>query len=97
MPSRRYRLRYLIALHQSSADNRVRVRLNSQHFFPTVDNYEAEIQWGLAFRRYCKCARAVRIDRVRASDWFLCERQNRAILATRYMSAYHSFSRRVDR
>src|SRR5271165_6244932 len=92
----RCRLRYLIALHQRAVDNRVRVRLKGQHFLPAVDNHEAEIQCGLAIRRYCKCALAVRIDRVRPCDWFLSERENRAVLATRDVSVYDSISRSVD-
>jgi hypothetical protein len=80
---------------QGSGDNRVCVRLNSKQFFTRIDNHEAEIQCGLAFRRYCNCALAVRIDRVRPCDWFISERENRAVLATRYVSPYHSISRSV--
>ena len=94
-PSRCSRLCYLIALHQSTADNRVRVRLNGQQFLPAVHNHEAEVHFGLLLRRYGSRAPAVRADPVRTRDWFLSER--RAILRTRYMSAYHSFSRRLDR
>src|SRR5450631_2706140 len=79
---------------QRTTHNRVGVRLDNQHFVPTVDNYEAEIQCGLAFRGYCSSAPAVRIDRVRPCDLF--EPVKLAILASRYVSAYHSFSRRVD-
>jgi hypothetical protein len=50
----RCRLRYSIVLDQGAYDSRVRVRLKGQHFLPAVDNHEAEIQCGLAIRRYCK-------------------------------------------
>jgi hypothetical protein len=81
---------------QGRGDNRLCVHLNRKHFFPTIDNHEAEIQCGLAFRRYCKCALAVRSDRVRPCDWFLSECEDRAVLATRYVSAYHAISRSVN-
>jgi hypothetical protein len=36
-------------LLQSTADNRVRVRLNGQHFLPAVHNHEAEVHFGSPF------------------------------------------------
>ena len=51
---------------------------------------------GLALRCYGGRARAVRGNSVRTGDGFLCERENRAILATGKMSADHSVSRSVD-
>ena len=46
-------------LLQGTADNRVRVRLESQNFRPAGHNQEAEIQSGLPLRRYGSRARAV--------------------------------------
>jgi hypothetical protein len=85
-----------VALYQSAADNRVCVRLNGQHFPPTVDNHEAEVQFGQPLWRYRSRARAVLIDRVGTGDGLVRERLIRAILGTCYVSAYLSFSRRVD-
>src|SRR5579862_24224 len=57
-----------VIAHQSTADNRVPVRFNGQHFLPVVDNHEAEIQGGLALRCYGSRALAVGVDLVRTGD-----------------------------
>ena len=64
--------RYLIALHQSTADDRVHVRLNGKQFLPAVHNHEAEVHFGLPLRRYGGRAAAVCADRVRTGDGLLC-------------------------
>jgi hypothetical protein len=81
---------------QSTADSRVRVRLNGKQFLPAVHNHEAEVHFGSTLRRYGGRAPAVRVDPVVTGDGLVCERENRAILATGNVSAYDSVSRRVD-
>ena len=73
-PRRCSRLRFSIALHHSTADNRVRIRLNGKHFLPAVHNQEAEVHCGPPLWLYGSSAPAVRADRVRAGNGLLCER-----------------------